>query len=171
MTKMGDPPGDTAVYPAGVEPAVITADCIKLTPFVALSDGPYLKYCFRSREVRAQLLEQTAGVAQQKLSLERFRTVVVPLPPRDEQRALVARLDALLSGIDSALERNEKIQRDLSGLERSFLAKAFRGELVPQSGSEDADGATDKLGASTASKKKPVTKRQVERLANREDRR
>jgi type I restriction enzyme S subunit len=30
ITKMGDPPGDTAIYPKGAPDAVITADCIKL---------------------------------------------------------------------------------------------------------------------------------------------
>jgi len=29
ITKMGDPPGDTALYPIGSTPAVITSDCMK----------------------------------------------------------------------------------------------------------------------------------------------
>ena len=32
ITKMGDPPGDTALYPQKAKPAIITADCIKLKP-------------------------------------------------------------------------------------------------------------------------------------------
>ncbi|MBA3810219.1 MAG: hypothetical protein H0X27_00970 [Caulobacteraceae bacterium] len=32
ITKMGDPPGDAAIYPSGFPNAVITADCIRWRP-------------------------------------------------------------------------------------------------------------------------------------------
>jgi type I restriction enzyme S subunit len=48
ITKMGDPPGDTAIYPEGRPPAIITADCIKLTPHSGVVSAEYLRFTIRA---------------------------------------------------------------------------------------------------------------------------
>jgi type I restriction enzyme S subunit len=71
-----------------------------------------------------------------------------PLPPEDEQSEIVRRLDvaldtlrALHMGGRSALSRTE-------ALERSALAKAFRGELAQQDpNDEPAATLVDRIGA------------------------
>jgi type I restriction enzyme S subunit len=167
MTKMGDPPGDTAVYPPGRPSAVITADCIKLTPLASITSGLFLKYCFRAEVVREQLLEQTAGVAQQKLSLERFRTVRIPLPPREEQVELAGRIDALSRGAMHQTAKLKQLGGRLTVVERALLAKAFRGELVPQDpNDEPADVLLARNGAGTSDARAPepvAKKRAVKR--------
>ena len=42
VTKMGDPPGDAAIYPDGQEPAIITADVIKVTVDRTLCEPEFL---------------------------------------------------------------------------------------------------------------------------------
>ena len=130
ITKMGDPPGDTAVYPEDRPPAIITADCIKLTPNTDVTFARFLRDCFRAEPVRSQVLEQTAGVAQQKLSLERFRTVRLPLPPLNEQRRIVAKLEALQTRSRRAREALDAVPPLLEKLRQSILAAAFRGDLT-----------------------------------------
>ncbi len=130
VTKMGDPPGDTAVYPSTRPPAIITADCIKLTPNTGLTIAEFLRDAFRAEPVRTQILDQTAGVAQQKLSLERFRTVRLPLPPLNEQRRIVAKLEALQARNRRAREALDTVPPLLEKLRQSILAAAFRGDLT-----------------------------------------
>lgn len=130
ITKMGDPPGDTAIYPRDRPPAIITADCIKLTPNTAVTSAAYLCNCLRSDPVKAQLLEQTAGVAQQKLSLERFRSVGLPLAPLPEQKRIVDKLDALLARVDACRERLDRVPAILKRFRQSVLAAATSGELT-----------------------------------------
>jgi len=100
ITKMGDPPGDTAIYPTGRPPAIITADCIKLTPHRDLATSNYLKFALRAPQLTEQFADITLGVAQQKVSLSRFRCIAVPLPPLAEQKRIVAKVEELMGVVD-----------------------------------------------------------------------
>lgn len=101
ITKMGAPPGDTAIY-TGTKPAVITADCIRLRPTEEF-DPKYVAYALRAPDAARQIEKITNGVAQRKVSLGRFRSgVTVRVPPIREQRRIVAFLDDHLSRVDAA---------------------------------------------------------------------
>src|SRR5262249_2269693 len=50
ITKMGDPPGDTAIYPLGAPDAVITADCIKLRVNEVIAHPRFVGYVIESPE-------------------------------------------------------------------------------------------------------------------------
>jgi type I restriction enzyme, S subunit len=132
ITKMGDPPGDTAIYPDDRPPAIITADCIKLSPDKRLTSPTSLKYWLRTQYLKKIILEETQGVAQQKLSLGRFREIAIPLPPIEEQAAIVEYLEKHLQSIENIQKLANQSQIEVDILDRSILAKAFRGELVPQ---------------------------------------
>ena len=132
ITKMGDPPGDTAIYPESRPDAVITADCIKLAPDPRLTSSEFLRYWLRATPMLDRILEETKGVAQRKLSLKRFRAIVMPLPPKAEQ-------DEIVEQIEIAMEPCAEVERGLASMEstltqlnQSILSTAFRGELVPQ---------------------------------------
>lgn len=129
ITKMGDPPGDAAVYPS-IPPAVMTADCIRLRPGPA-ADAQFLRYAFEAPIVRQQFQQITRGVAQQKVSLARFRqAVVIPLPPVAEQRRIVDLLDDFLSRLGASEAAVGTASMRLASLEQSALSTAYRqGEL------------------------------------------
>ena len=132
ITKMGDPPGDTAVYPLERPTAVITADCIKLSPDEQISSSTFLKYWLRARAVKDEILKETKGVAQQKLSLKRFRNITVPVPPVEEQKVILTHIENHFRSIAEILSLSSSLYQDIDLLDQSILAKAFRGELVPQ---------------------------------------
>lgn len=100
ITKMGDPPGDTAIYPDNWPHGVVTADCIKLSPHGALVSADYLSIAICSEQVRRQFLGITLGVAQPKVSLSRFREIAIPLPPLAEQKRIVAKVHELIALVD-----------------------------------------------------------------------
>lgn len=101
ITKMGEPPGDAAVYTGSV-PAIITADCIRLRPIEEF-DPRYVSYAMQFPSVKHQVELITSGIAQRKVSLSRFRSgVSIPVPPLAEQRRIVDLLDDQLSRLDSA---------------------------------------------------------------------
>lgn len=131
VTKMGDPPGDVAIYPDAPD-AILTADCIKITPRHDV-DPRYLAAALESRPARRQVLQITKGVAQLKVSLGRFKSEVrIPIPEPAEQLRLIAEIErqasiiaAMTTAIQSALGRS-------AALRRAVLERAFAGELVPQ---------------------------------------
>ncbi len=132
ITKMGDPPGDTAIYPLDRPPAIMTADvvCLRVDPHIA--DSQFVGHAIESPLGRERMGEITAGVAQQKISLERLRTMRLPTPPVREQVEIARRVGELFELADQ-LERRAIAGRGcVDKLTPSLLAKAFRGELVPQ---------------------------------------
>lgn len=100
ITKMGEPPGDAAVY-TGTQPAVITADCIRLRPIDDF-DPRFIALAMQAPAVKRQVELITSGIAQRKVSLARFRSgLSIPVPPLEEQRRIVDILDDHLSRLDA----------------------------------------------------------------------
>ncbi|MBX5191088.1 hypothetical protein HJB86_19595 [Rhizobium sp. NZLR3b] len=132
ITKMGDPPGDTAIFPLEQPAAVITADCIKVRPHLDLTSSEFLYWAIRSKILKDQILQETKGVAQQKLSLDRFRQIAIPTPPLEEQHEIVRRIESAFAKIDRMAGQAKRALDLVGRLDEAILAKAFRGELVPQ---------------------------------------
>jgi type I restriction enzyme S subunit len=142
ITKMGDPPGDTALYPEAAGQAVITADCIKLLPHPELADSRYLVEVLRAPLVAEQISQITKGVAQQKVSLQDFRQIAVPVPPLDEQAEIISRLDRMNVMAGVLLHDASRVLALLDHLERTILTRAFQGELLPQDPAEEPAAKT-----------------------------
>jgi type I restriction enzyme S subunit len=137
ITKMGEPPGDACLYPQGMPDAIITADFIKWTPSLHFHDKNFFVYAINSEILKRQILGITKGVAQLKVSLERFRRIAVPLPPVAEQQRIVAEVERRLSvvaEVEAALAANLK---RAERLRQAVLKRAFAGKLVPQDPSDE----------------------------------
>lgn len=131
VTKMGDPPGDVAIYPAGRLQAILTADCIKATPHPAIA-GWYLGFAIESPDCAGQIGEMTSGVAQQKISLAKIRRLRVPLAPQAEQQRMVAAIEEAFSKLDAGEAGLRTVRQLLKRMRDAVLAAAVTGRLVPQ---------------------------------------
>jgi type I restriction enzyme S subunit len=132
ITKMGDPPGDCAIYPLGSPEAVITADCLKFRLFVDYCARGFYGAFINSMVCRKQFGFITRGVAQKKISVERFKSIALPLCSLPEQQEIVRLLDEQFE----VIERNEReidaALRRSEALRQAILKKAFTGQLVAQ---------------------------------------
>ena len=131
ITKMGDPPGDVALYPVNAPKAVITADCIKWRLAEDLSVPKFFIYAIRSAMVQRQIQSRTRGVAQKKISLERFRDLALPLPPLPEQRRIVAGIEQQFTRLDAGVAALRRTQANLKRYRAAVLKAACEGRLVP----------------------------------------
>jgi type I restriction enzyme, S subunit len=152
VTKMGDPPGDAAVYPAHLPEAVITADCIKITP-APFVDARFLAAAMETSFVRDQVLRITKGVAQKKVSLGRFRSIQVPVPPLNEQRRIVATIEEHFSRLDAAEELLRRARSRLARLRDIAVDRAFAGDWAWAS---TGDVAEIQGGIQKQPKRRPV---------------
>lgn len=129
----------------------------------------YLRYLLLSDGFHSRFMQTISGVGG---SLTRARPaeaakIPIPVAPLPEQDRIVSRLDSLLlrlSRTRSELQRiilhsdSTKEVRLLDRLEAAILAKAFRGELVPQDPNDEPAGALlDRIRAQRAAA--PKTKR------------
>jgi type I restriction enzyme S subunit len=130
ITKMGDPPGDVSIYPNSRPEAVITADCIKFAANESIVLTFFSYYSMKSERFREQVLGISAGVAQQKVNLKRFRGLTLDIPSIEEQTEIVHRVEQLFSFAEQIEQRLKAAQSRVNHLTQSILAKAFRGELT-----------------------------------------
>jgi type I restriction enzyme S subunit len=72
---------------------------------------------------------QTVNLAS--VSMSKIRRLPVPVPPVDEQREILRRVDALFGVADKIERRVAAASARADALIQSILAKGFRGELVP----------------------------------------
>lgn len=132
ITKMGDPPGDISRYPIESPDAIITADCIKLRIHKEAGEPDFYKWAIRSSTVQKHIKSIAKGVAQQKVSLARFATTPIPVAPIGEQIELLRILETVENSMKFMEAAATNSAQTLDSLTQSLLAKAFRGELVPQ---------------------------------------
>ncbi len=86
---------------------------------------------------RKQLQTAAYGQGKPGLNLDNIRDIVVGLPPLLEQQEIVRRVQELFSLADRLEERYKKAKIHIDKLTQSILAKAFRGELVPQDSKDE----------------------------------
>lgn len=92
-----------------------------------------LNHYWQSLAVRRRLERTAASSAgQHNVNLSKLQSVPIPLPPNAEQAELNQRLEQISVVAENC--RNELLFQEskLEKLDQSILAKAFRGELVPQ---------------------------------------
>ena len=91
----------------------------------------YLEYYLRIQKDRIRTISYSSG-GQPNIKLETLNPYPFPLPPEDEQHEIVRRVEALFKIADQVEARYKKAKAVVDKLTQSILAKAFRGELVPQ---------------------------------------
>ena len=92
----------------------------------------FLQIVMRTKDLYRQAWESVTGTAQPTLPLGNLRKLLVPIAPFAEQKEIVRRVEALFKIADQIEARYQKAQAHVDKLNQSILAKAFRGELVPQ---------------------------------------
>ena len=72
------------------------------------------------------------AVNQSSINQQDIKSVIVNLPPLEEQHEIVRRVEILFAYADRLAARYQAARAQVERLTPALLAKAFRGELVPQ---------------------------------------
>lgn len=130
--------GKVGLVPEYFDGMNLTENANKLTDISI--DKYFLKYVLMSDFVQSQLIDKTTQVAQPKLAIKRILLVKIPLPPLNEQKRIVSKIEEILPLIDEYgvnKEKLDKINLELPAkLKSSILQEAFQGKLVPQDPNE-----------------------------------
>ncbi len=118
-----------------IEAAAIASSLVIVRPS-RLVDSPFVDYYFRSPLVRSSIEVYSNGVAQPNLSSTNLGRFELPLPPKAEQKRIVAKLDALNAKSARARTELARIETLVSRYKQAVLSKAFSGELTTAEGAE-----------------------------------
>lgn len=125
---------------------------IRIRPDAARVHPSYLNYAWSSQLVRLQIeqaAKTTAGIW--KVSQSDLESIRLPLPTLEEQKEIVRRVETLFKLADRIEARYKAAQTQAQRLSPLLLAKAFRGELVPQDpNDEPASALLERIHAAKA---------------------
>jgi type I restriction enzyme S subunit len=124
--------GRSAIYQGEIPGSCFTNTLIRFRPDTPIeSDYPQIVFLGYLKTGRfQQLASLTVNIAH--LGAGRFAGMEFPLPHLKEQAEIVRRVRGALNQITRLEDRLHANFADLDQLDQSILAKAFRGELVPQ---------------------------------------
>jgi type I restriction enzyme S subunit len=87
----------------------------------------------------------------------RLQRLAISVPSLPEQRAIVARIETAFAALHRVEAEAKAAERALDRLDQAILAKAFRGELVPQDPADQpASALLARIAAERAATPKPA---------------
>jgi len=92
----------------------------------------YIFYYLKSPIGQTLLGLNSTSVTQSNINAEAIKNIPIPIPPLEEQQEIVSRIKSLLKVVNQIKQQYQETKAHLDQLDQSILAKAFRGELVPQ---------------------------------------
>jgi len=136
ITNVGACIGDAGIVPDDLDGANLTENALKMCNHEGVYNF-YLSYWLQSPIAQDFIKQTILSAAQGKLALGRVEVFPIPLPPFEEQKEIVRRVERLFTLADKIEARYAKAKCMLDKLPQSILAKAFRGELVQQNPNDE----------------------------------
>lgn len=90
-------------------PAFVGGDSVIFTPRESAVDSDYLTYALDSKPLRAYKAVRATGFTVVHISAGKLKTLPIPLPPIDEQRAIADYLDHETAQIDALMAKQEEL--------------------------------------------------------------
>lgn len=97
---------------------------------IPLTSNIYLYYFLKGQTQKLRKINQ--GAAQPNLNTDIVKNILVPLAPLEEQKEIAQQVESLFKIANKVGAYYQQAQNQLDQLDQAILAKAFRGELVPQ---------------------------------------
>ena len=123
--------GRIAIAPNEIAGANVARAVARLTPTDPISASWLLKM-LSSSFLNDWLVKGAREVARKTLNIGVLEKTPIPLCSIDEMRECLKKVDKLLSCLSPLRKIAQENLNHISSLDQSILAKAFRGELVPQ---------------------------------------
>jgi type I restriction enzyme S subunit len=95
------------------------------------------------------------------------RPLEVPFPPREEQCQVVNLLQSAFNWIDHLASETTSARKLIDHLDKAILAKAFRGELLPQDpNDEPASVLLERIRAERGATAHPSSRKRGDKLSS-----
>ncbi|WP_439358849.1 restriction endonuclease subunit S [Bradyrhizobium sp. DASA03007] len=122
--------GKPAVWRGQIPNICFQNTLLRVRPFKY--DPDLLRYCLLYLALSGQFIANTKGVNIIHIGKAGLAKFVVPEPPESEQKDLLERLNIAFAHADRLEAEAARARELLDRLQSAILAKAFKGELVPQ---------------------------------------
>lgn len=132
MNIVGPPLGKIATIPAASPEWNINQAITLFRPSKDIVSGWISIVLLGGENLRSIINETKGSAGQVNISLSQCRDFLFPVPSIEEQTEIVRRVEQLFAFADQLEAKVSEAKTRIDRLTQSILAKAFRGELVPQ---------------------------------------
>lgn len=151
--------GRISKLPENCEQGVINQALMKIRLDEELMSSKYFLYLFRSEVFQRRILTGSRGTGMQNLAgIDEIKALIIALPPKAEQEAIVQDIESRLSVCDKIEESITTSLQQAEALRQSILKKAFEGKLVEQDPNDEPASKLLERIKSEREKNKPVKK-------------
>jgi type I restriction enzyme S subunit len=130
ITKLGAPLGKSCIVPENMRNGIIVADVVRLRIRHNFIFKKFLVYIINSDIVSKQLSNKTKGTTRPRVNLNHIRNISIPLPPLNEQKRIVEKIEELFSKLDAGIAALERIRGKIKTYRQAVLKYAFEGKLT-----------------------------------------
>ena len=128
-----------------------------ITPLIC--NHLYVYYLVDSRFFLVSMTHKATGTATPIINKSSWESIIVPLPPLEEQKRIVAKIEELMPYVEKynvAYSEVEKLNKKFpEDMQKSILQYAIRGKLVEQ---REEDGTAEELYKQIQEEKKKLIK-------------
>ena len=105
-----------------------------------VTDQKYVCWWLQSPEAQNLIVEGAVDVARANFSLANIRAMNLPWPNKSVRTEIVRRIESAFGWLDRMAADHAAASKLVPRLDAAILAKAFRGELVPQDPNDEPAG-------------------------------
>ncbi|HEX2852984.1 MAG TPA: restriction endonuclease subunit S [Opitutaceae bacterium] len=131
IARMPDPLGRACTFPLeGDERYVTVVDVCIIRTSSDISSPEFLTAAINFLGTRKQMEDLQTGTTRKRISRGNLANVTISLPPLNEQKRIVAKIEELFSELEAGEESLRLARRQLGVYRQSLLKQAFEGKLT-----------------------------------------
>ena len=138
ITKLGAPLGEACIIPESIPDGIIVADIVRIRIRHKWISKKFLMHNINSEKIIQQFKKYTKGTTRPRINLKQIREFNIRIPPLNEQKRIVSKIESIFTQIDAGKEKLEKVKVLLTQQRQSVLKSAFEGKLVPQDPNDES---------------------------------
>jgi type I restriction enzyme S subunit len=119
--------GSVAVVPENLSGCYVSGEFPTFNPIQEKLEPRWFNWLTKTKEFWSQCDEKSQGTSgKNRIRPERFLEIEIPLPPLNEQRRIVARIEELAARIEEARNLQSKIEKDLNNILLVLCNQSFK---------------------------------------------
>lgn len=127
IARMPDPLGRACIFPGDQKRSVTVVDVAIVRPAGNAFDARWLMYFVNTPAFRSAVSSMQSGSTRKRISRGNLSKIVLPVPPLDQQKRVVAEIEKQFSRLDEAVANLKRVKANLKRYKSAVLKAAVAG--------------------------------------------
>jgi type I restriction enzyme, S subunit len=130
IARLPDPLGRACIFPKITNKCITSVDICILRPGTKNIDLHWLLHFINSPQTREYIEDNSSGTTRKRITRKKLDIFEIPVPPLNEQKRIVKKIDELLSIVECITNRLDNALIIINQFRQSILSSAISGKLT-----------------------------------------